>query len=483
MRSSAVYACVRILAETLAQVPLIIYRRRADGGRERAESHPLWDVLHNLPNPAQTSFNFREMLQGHLALRGNAYAFIVPGVRGFADSLVPIHPDRVSPERLPTGRLRYRVRGDDGVARPFAQDEVFHVAGLGFDGLRGQSPIEWVRESVGLALAAEAYGARFFGNDARPGGVLTHPGKLGPEGRANLKGSWEEAHRGVANAHRVAILEEGLKWEAIGMTSRDAQFLELRKFQVGDVARVFRVQPHKIGDLDKATFSNIEQQSIEFVQDTMMPWFVRWEQAINTQLILARQAFFAEFLVTGLLRGDQAARAAYYNSMVQMGAMTVNEVRRLENMNPMDGGDVLRTPLNMAPAAPAAAVSADPPAQAAEDVRRLWLGDAACRAARAEARELSALWSRAGGDAEKFRAALDAWAPRHQGFVERTVEAPVAAWPGRAGAARAAAADYVDEMVRALRGAQDLGALLGEGWERPRGRRLAELCDPDHGGR
>ena len=341
---SAVYAAVRILSETVAQVPLIVYRRTANGGKERAENHPLFSLLHDQPNPWQTSFEWREMMTGHLALRGNAYNEIISGPRGAVDQLIPLHPDRVTVKQLDNKRLAYEFRPVEGPARILNQDEVFHIKGLSSDGIMGISPISLMRESIGLALATEKYGAGLFTSDGAIRGVLTHPGQMSPEGRKNLKSTFS---KGAAGG--TALLEEGLKWEKIAMTAEDAQFLMTRKFQINEFARWFNIPPHLLRDLDKATFSNIEQQAIDFVLYSMMPWFRRWEQAITRDLILAPQTFFAEFLIDGLLRGDTKSRYAAYASAITNGWMTRNEARIKENLNPLTGLDVPLAQANMTP--------------------------------------------------------------------------------------------------------------------------------------
>jgi len=349
MRASAVYACVKVLAETIASLPLIVYRRLPNGGKERALEHPQYRLLHDQPNGWQTSFEWREMTQGHVTLRGMAYSEIIPGPRGAVEELIPLHPDRVEPKRLENGSLIYIHRPENGKERRLTQEEVFVLRGLSSDGIKGLSPIEHARESIGLSLATEGYGARFFQNDARPGGVLESPNKLDESAYKNLKTSWAEAYSGVANSHKPAILEQGLTWKQMGMTSEDAQFLETRKFQLSEIARIFRVPPHMIGDLERSTNNNIEHQSIEFVVHTIRPWLVRWEQAITRDLLIGAGEYFAEFLVDGLLRGDFKTRSEGYASAVTTGWMTPNEVREKENLNPIEGGDELMKPLNMAP--------------------------------------------------------------------------------------------------------------------------------------
>jgi len=352
MQLSAVFSCVRVCSETLGSMPLIIYRRLPDGGKERATGHPLYKVLHNKPNLYQTAMEFLEMMQAHLELRGNCFSIILPGPRGAIDQLVPLHPDRVNVYRLPNGKLRYQVRAwYDGTVTNYAMEEIFHVRGMSSDGMIGMSTIAVQREVVGVGLAQQEYAARFFANDSQPRGILEHPGKLSDPAYNRIKNSWHESQTGV-NRHKAAILEEGLKYQAIGLNNRDSQFLEARQFSRSDIAGFFRVPLHKIGDLSKAAFSNIEQQAIEFVTDNQRPRAVRWEQRINADLLDPLdlgdgEEYFAEFNMDALLRGDIKSRYAAYAIGRQWGWLSKNDVRRIENMNPIENGDDYLTPLNM----------------------------------------------------------------------------------------------------------------------------------------
>jgi len=344
---TAVMACVRVIAESVAMLPLIIYRRLPNGDKERAPDHPLFDLLHNQPNNWQTSYEFWEMLVGHVGLRGNAYAEIVPGRRGAVTQLIPLNPDTVTVEQLGNGTLRYKIKRADNTFRILPQQQVLHIRDLSHNGITGITRIQLHAETVALALAAQIYGSKFFSNDATGRAVLQTDAVLDPEARKNLRDSWLAANTGLANAHKVAVLEEGLKYQQIGVSNEDAQFLQTRKFQVEEIARMFRTPLHKIQNLDKATFSNIEQQAIEFVTDTLMPWLVRIEKAILRDLITESAEFFAEFLVTGLLRGDTKSRFEAYAIGINTGFMSRNEVRRLENLNAADGLDKFLEPLNM----------------------------------------------------------------------------------------------------------------------------------------
>lgn len=345
MKASAVFACVRVRAETVASLPWVVYRRLSGGGKERDPSHPLYELLHDQPNPEQTAIEFRENLIGHLDLWGNAYAEIDWDARGRVRALYPLRPDRVTEEER-DGQVYYVVTLPDGERKGLPAWRVWHTRGFMSLSIIGQA-----REAIGLALAGEEYGARFFGNDSRPGGVLKSPKVLTKEAAKNLKESWEAAHSGLENRHRVAVLEEGVEWQQIGIAPEDAQYLELRQFQVVDIARFFRVPPHKIASLERATFSNIEHQSIEFVVDCIRPICVRLEQSARRCLLTTeeRPTWIAEHVIDGLLRGDTASRYQAYAIGRQWGWLSADDIRELENQNPLpDGqGQSYLVPMNM----------------------------------------------------------------------------------------------------------------------------------------
>lgn len=353
LNATAVFSAVDILSRTLASLPLPVYHRLQGGGKERATDHPLYVLLHDLPNPEMTSFELRQALMGHLALWGNAFAEIERDNGGRVIGLWPLRPDRMQVRRDERG-LRYEYSLSSGSGVVLRQRNVMHIRGLSSDGIVGYSPIRLAREAIGLSLATEEFGARFFGNGSRPGGVLQHPGKLSEDASKRLKKSWEEMHQGLTQAHRVAILEEGMTWQQVGIPPEDAQFLETRKFQVTEIARIFHVPPHMLADLERSTFSNIEHQGIEFVVHTMRPWLVCWEQAIKRDLFLSaeRNTYFAEFLVDGLLRGDTKSRYEAYAVGRQNGWLSADDIRELENMNPLpDGqGKIYLVNGNMVPA-------------------------------------------------------------------------------------------------------------------------------------
>lgn len=350
MYNSVVFACVRILAETIASLPLILYERQGRG-KERATGHRIYRMLHEQPNPEMTRTEMWEALVGHVATWGNAYANIVWSAGGYALELWPLRPDYMEVLRGDDGQLRYlySINGEQYGLQAY---QVLHLRGLSNNGIAGYSPIRHAREAIALSMATEEHGATFFANSATPGGILTHPGRLQEGARTNLKSSWEAAHKGLDYAHRIAVLEEGVTWQQIGIPNEDAQFLETRKFQVQEIARMFRIPPHMLADLDRATFSNIEHQSIEFVTFSLMPWLKRIEQRINITLLSKqeRNRYYAEHLVDGLLRGDTESRYNAYAVARQNGWMSANDIRELENMNPVDGGDVYLVPLNMMPA-------------------------------------------------------------------------------------------------------------------------------------
>jgi HK97 family phage portal protein len=343
MAHATVISCVKILAETLAMMPLPLYRRLSPRGRERAEDHPLYTLLHDAPNPEITSFAFRETLQAHLGIRGNAYAEIERKKSGRILAFWPLTPSRVTPFRQ-DGEKRYRVELPNGSPTTLESDEVLHIPGFGYDGLQGLSPIGLARHSIGLSIAAEEYGSRWFGSGSRPGGVLTRPvgaPKLTDAARNSLGESFERKHGGLSNAHRVAILEEGMTWEAIGVNPAESQFLETRKYQRAEICGWYRVPPHLIADLDRSTNNNIEQQSLEFIVYTMQPWISRWEQTMNVSLLSEdeRRSLYTQFNLRLLLRGDAAARAKFYSQMMQIGVYSPNDIRELEDENPTPDGN------------------------------------------------------------------------------------------------------------------------------------------------
>jgi HK97 family phage portal protein len=351
---SAVWSAVTLIAGDVASLPLILYKRLPGGGRERFLQHPLYRLLHDEPNSEMSSLTFREVLTAHLLTWGNAYAEIERDIAGRPVALWPLTPDRVTPLRDPSGALVYRVNNPGKADSMLDPGRVLHVSGLGFDGLMGYSVVAKARESLGLGVAAERFGATFFGNGATFGGILSHPSKLSDVALKHLKESIEARHAGVDKAHKFLMLEEGMSYANIGIPPDDAQFLETRQFQIEEVARWFNVPPHKIGYLKYGTYSNIEQQAIDYVTGTLRRWLVRWEQEVTRKLIAPseRRQQYVEHLVDALLRGDTASRYSAYATARQWGWLSVDDIRERENMNPLpDGsGQMYLVPTNMLPA-------------------------------------------------------------------------------------------------------------------------------------
>ena len=359
MQITAVYSCVRILAEAIAGLPLHLYTYKEDGGKEKAIGHPLYLLLHDEPNPEMSSFVFRETLMTHLLLWGNAYAQIIRNGKGEVVALYPLMPNRMTVDRDSSGQLFYSYQMNNSDAPTMKTgtvilkpSDVLHIPGLGFDGLVGYSPIAMAKNAIGLAIATEEYGAKFFANGATPGGLLEYPGTVKDPDR--VRESWNKGFSGSQNAGKVAILEEGMKYTPISIAPEQAQFLETRKFQINEIARIFRVPPHMVGDLEKSSFSNIEQQSLEFVKYTLDPWVVRWEQSLSRALFTPeeKKQYFFKFNVEGLLRGDYQSRMNGYATARQNGWMSANDIRELENLDRIpaeEGGDLYLINGNMLP--------------------------------------------------------------------------------------------------------------------------------------
>lgn len=471
MRTSAVYACVRVIAQSMASIPLITYRHTKTG-KERATDHRLYSILHDQPNPEMTAFEFRMTMMASLLLWGNAYAEIETNGRGDVLALWPLLPGSMEVMRTrpaqtgERGQLYYHYQLPDGGYQDLVPYQIMHIRGLSFNGVVGLSPIQMAREAIGLSMATQEFGARFFGNGARPGVYLEHPGKLGDKAYERLLGSWNATHQGLANSHRATILEEGMKLETVGVPPEDAQFLETRQFQIEEVARIFNVPLHKIGDLRRATFSNIEHQSIGFVVDTLLPYATCWEQAITRDLIgpLERNTVYAKFLLAGLLRGDQQTRYASYAQGRQWGWLSVNDVRRLEDMNEIPEGDVYLEPLNMKDAAdtmpdatPEAPTNDTPSEKPAANSARDWsivYEDAVGRIRKRAARDIDA--KRTKLSPEKL---AEWWAEYRSGDLEayaQLVLAPLAMTVGRD------AHGWAADVIRSLDAGTPRDAAIGQ---------------------
>ena len=357
MQMTAVYSCVRILSEAVASLPLHVYRYTETG--TEAVDHTIYTLVHDEPNPEMTSFVFRETLMTHLLLWGNAYAQIIRNGKGEVIALYPLMPDRMAVDRDEWGQLyyEYTVSSDDAPINKdskvrLSQSDVLHIPGLGFDGLVGYSPIAMAKNAIGLAIATEEYGSKFFANGAAPSGVLEHPGTIKDPSR--VRESWQQTFGGSHNSNKIAVLEEGMKYTPISISPEQAQFLETRKFQINEIARIFRVPPHMVGDLEKSSFSNIEQQSLEFVKYTLDPWVIRWEQSMHRALLSEdeKKEYFFKFNVEGLLRGDYESRMNGYATARQNGWMSANDIRQLEDLDLIPeelGGNLYLVNGNMVP--------------------------------------------------------------------------------------------------------------------------------------
>ena len=347
---SAYYACIRCISEDIGKLPLITYERLEPRGKRRAKDHPTFALLHDSPNEEMTAIAFRETLTHHALGWGGGFAEIARNGKGEVAAFWPIHPSRVILRRNKQGKLHYEIRSADVIGQSvfLRPDQVLHIHGLGIDGLSGYGMSVLGRESIGLGIEAEQFGARFFANDATPGTIIRHPNTLSQPALKNLRESWAKRFKGAGKSHKAIILEEGMDIARIGVPPEEAQFLETREFQVVEICRWFRIPPHKIQHLKQATFSNIESQNIEYVVDTLTPWSVRWEQELKRKIFFDTPEYFAEHLFSGLLRGDQAQRSTYYRNMFYIGAKSPNDILECENENPYEGGDAHYVPANMA---------------------------------------------------------------------------------------------------------------------------------------
>lgn len=378
---SAVWACVKVISEDLASLPLFLYRRNGKS-KERYEDHPLYYLLHDAPNPEMSALSFRESMQAHLLTWGNAYAEIQRNMRGQPMAMWPLNPGQMEVIR-PAQELVYKYTIPGESPRYFSKQDVFHVAGMGYNGIIGYSPIGYQREAIGVGLAAQEWQGSNLKNGGRLQLAFVHPAERAPnqEGRDAFAKKIREEYGG-RKGQSIAVLWEGMKPEKIGMTMEDAQFIESRKFNRSEICAIYRVPPHKIMDLERATFSNIEEQSISYVIDAIRPWAVRWEQAINQQLLNGSGMFFAEHSIDALLRGDIGSRYNAYAIGRQWGWLSVNDIRSLENMNPVAEGDGYMQPMNMIelgakpepePVAQDSPITDEEKEQAARALRRLRL--------------------------------------------------------------------------------------------------------------
>ncbi|MEQ5118042.1 phage portal protein [Morganella morganii] len=347
MQLTAVFSCVRVLAESVGMLPCSLYEQ-LDRGNRRAVRERLNKLLSTKPNNYMTPQEFWELLIACLCLRGNFYAYKVKAL-GEVVELLPLDPSSVTPKLNSKWEPEYQVTFPDGKRDTLTQDDIWHVRIFTLDGLTGLSPIAYAKQAVGLGLATEEHGSRLFGNSAVTSGVLQTDQYLKDDAWERLKTDFENRHQGLANAHKPMILEMGLKWQQISMTSEDAQFLETRKFQLEEICRIFRVPLHMIQNTDRATFNNIENLGIGFINYSLVPYLTRIEQRINVGLVKPSKqgVFYAKFNTGALLRGDMKSRFDAYATGINWGIYSPNECRELEELNPRDGGDIWLTPMNM----------------------------------------------------------------------------------------------------------------------------------------
>lgn len=410
-RVSAVFNAVRMISESVAGFPFILYRRLLGGGKERAFDEPLYEILHDRPNNWQTPAEFREFLQGCALLRGHGYAEIISGRRGFVDQLIPLDPTLVEEEHIPGHRLRYQVRQPDGTKRTITQDRMFHLRGF-----RGLSVLSLMRETVGLSLATESHGARVFSQRANHAGILEMENKLDDDAYKRIKSQLDARTTGLQNAHSTLILENGLTWKQVGMSNEDAQFLLTRTFQIQEIARWFNIQPHKLADLTKSSFNNIEEENLSYVTDTVGPWNIRWAQTTSRDLIMKRE-LFAELLVDALLRGRTKERYEAHALAVRSGWRSPNEIRVIENQNKEEGLDYF-VDVRQEHAGPGATSPGDsspstppPPQRSARAVKIVT--DAAARMVRKEIAQLEKRAERYAKDSAKWKASVERFYKEH----------------------------------------------------------------------
>ena len=411
---SAVFACMKAISEDVAKLPIGVFKK-LDKGRETLPDHPLYEILNTQPNIETFAMSFRNAIIGNALSYGNGYAEIVRDAFGVVTALWLINPERVTPKRDKNNKLYYQVTHNNGKIEEFDRREIFHVPGFGFDGVQGYNVISLARQSIGLARGAEKFGAEFFGNGAKASLVLEMPQELSTKSSDNLIASVQK-QVGGNNKHGVLLAEQGSKFKTLSLSQKDSQYLETRQFSIPEICRWFRIQPHKVFDLTKATFSNIEEQNTDYVTDALMPWFVRFEQAVHCQLLTPEDRLgkiYIKHNANALMRGDAESRADFYNKMIISGVMTRNEARELEEMNPLDGLDAPLMPLNMV------AVGEEP----IQETNEAFVDDIAGRITTAEERGLSARVDRADEDRLKFNNWVASWYNgKHADYVLKVIE-------------------------------------------------------------
>ena len=375
LRQPAVFACVRVISEDVASLPCKIYQKNSDGNRTSISSHPIAKLMQLTPNPEMSSFTFKETMTAHVLTHGNAYAEIEHNGAGEVVALWILLPEKMQIKVI-EGNIVYEY---DNKMR-LSSDKVLHLRGLGHDGIMGYSPIQYCKETIGISAAMEQSGGSFFANSSRPSGVLSHPAKLSEDASRRLRQGWDGMYSGSGNLGRTAILEEGMQWKGLSIPHSDAQWIEARQFALQDIARMYRVPPHMIGDLSRSSFSNIESQQISYMQQTIMPWLRRWEQEINRKLIGGDGSLYAEFMAEEILRGNTSERFDAYKTARESGWMSVNEIRERENLNKIEGGDSYIQPLNFADIEIAKEIQSPDESDARATTEIEWLSDSIDRA-------------------------------------------------------------------------------------------------------
>ena len=479
MRATAVYAAVRLLAETVAQLPLQVFEVDADGGKTAARDNPLWALLHDTPNAESTSYEWRRLVMTHLLLRGNSYCEMIPGTAGRVGELIPLDPDGVKPFLVveDDGRKRIWYEFTDreiqgSPRRLLSSDEVLHIRGLGTNRWIGISPIALHAETIRNTLSTASFGGKLFANGLNPSAIIRTNAQYDEEDFKRFKEQIDQNYAGLGNAKKPLVLQNIEEFKPVSMTPEDSQFIETQKFNVSDIARIFNVPPHKLAELSNATFSNIEEQSLEYVIYSLIPWLSNIEAALRKAVftVADRRDLVAEFRVDGLLRGDSVKRWTAYKSALSAGAMSINEVRRLENLNPVDNGDEHFVPMNMIPldqaVDPAVAPPPAPPGAPPDRSSSVqpWMEDLAGRVVRAEARAI--------GEAAKVSSVavlerkLNKFFDRHAEYVETTIQAPLDTL-GAGDQAHRLAAEHTEtrrrEVWEVIRNAVSVGDTVAEG--------------------
>lgn len=412
---SSLYACIRNVSEDIAKLPLKIFKRDGDFRYEQP-GHQLYNLLRYRPNPEMTAMDFRATLNAHAMGWGNGYAEIQRDINGRPVALWPLRPDRVTMFRQTgTKRIFYRVTSATGQVSDIWAEDIFHLHGLGYDGVTGYNIVKLAANAIGAAIGTDKFAGSFFGNGLNVGGHLKHPENLSKDAADRLKQQMQDEYGGSSESHKTLVLEEGMEFIKITVDPKAAQMIETRRFSVTEFCRWLRVPPHKVSDLSKATFSNIEEQNIDYVQDGLMGWIERWEQVLWWKLLSEAEqesGFYFKHIVSGLLRGDSKARFEGYAQLWDRAVLSTNDIRALEDMNPIPGGDVHFVPLNFVPL--------DQAGQA--DAGQAVITDLANRIATRELREIYRHAKHAARDMPRFQAWLEGFYQKHDAYIARAIE-------------------------------------------------------------